>query len=37
MAPQKVVVHVDVSGQTFREQHVHSGYRTYVVKAKLIY
>jgi hypothetical protein len=35
--PQKVVAHVDVSGQTFREQHVYSGYRTYVVKTKLIY
>ncbi len=35
--PQKVVINVDVSGQTFREQHLYSGYRTYVVKTKLIY
>jgi hypothetical protein len=35
--PQKVVINVDVSRQTFREQHFYSGYRTYVVKTKLIY
>jgi len=33
--PQKVVVTVDVSGQLFREQHLYSGYRAYVVKTKI--
>jgi hypothetical protein len=35
--PQKVVINVNVSRQTFREQHLYSGYRSYVVKTKLIY
>jgi hypothetical protein len=35
--PQKVVITVDVSGQTFREQHIYSGYRTYAVRTRLLY
>jgi len=35
--PQKVVVTVDVSGQVFREQHVYSDYRAYLVKTKIIF
>jgi hypothetical protein len=33
--PQKVVVTVDVSGQLFREQHLYSDYRAYLVKTKI--
>jgi len=35
--PQKVVINVGVSGEMFREEHLYSGYRTYVVKTRLIY
>lgn len=35
--PQKVVLTAEVSGQVFREQHVYSDYRAYVVKTKIIF